>query len=131
MHVFHGTTGEYAERFVHEGIVANLLHPRAIHGPQDNEPGLFVTPRIDVARRFGLYVIQIQVELSELKVPPALRQAGVTLEEALSAAFEPQALLASYVEPHRVTIVEAYPTGYPFNPFDPSLPLQGVGHAGE
>jgi hypothetical protein len=129
MFVYHGTTGDNAKRYVREGIDAHLLHARAIHGPQDQEPGLFVTPRFDVARRFGLYVIRIEVALSELSVPPALRQAGATLEEALAAPFEPQALLALRIEPSRVSIIESHPDGYPFNPFDSSVPLQGNGNS--
>lgn len=129
MFVYHGTDGENAKHYVCEGIDAHLLRTRAIHGPQDNEAGLFVTPRFDVARRFGLYVIQIEVELSELIVPPALRQAGATLEQALAAPFEPQAFLASRIEPNRVSIVESHPNGYPFNPFDASVPLQGHGNS--
>lgn len=124
MFVYHGTDGKNAKRYVCEGINAHLLCPRAIHGPQNNEPGLFVTPRLDVARRFGLYVIQIKVELSELSVPPALRQAGATLEQTLALPFEPQAFLASRIEPHQVEIVESHPNGYPFNPFDDSVPLR-------
>jgi len=126
MFVFHGTDGENAKRYVCEGIDAHLLRTRAIHGPQDEEPGLFVTPRFDVARRFGLYVIQIEVELSELSVPPALRQAGASLEQALAASFEPQAFITSRIEPSRVSIVESHANEYPFNPFDDSVPLQGI-----
>jgi hypothetical protein len=128
MIVYHGTDGENARRYACEGIDAHLLHTRATHGLQDNEPGLFVTPRFDVARRFGLYVIQIEVEFSELNVPPELRQAGASLEQALAASFEPQAFIASRIEPSRVSIVESHPNGYPFNPFDDSVPLQGIGN---
>jgi hypothetical protein len=127
MFVYHGTTSENAKRYLREGIDAHAQCARKIHGPQDNEPGLFVTPRFDVARTFGLFIIQIEVELSELSVPPMLRQAGATLEQTLAAPFEPQALLTSYIEPSRIRIVESHPYGYPFNPYDTSVPLQSNG----
>jgi hypothetical protein len=120
MLVYHGTFEEQANRFVQGGIPGDVLHARAIHGLQDEEPGLFVTPRRDVARRFGLYILEIEVALSELSVPPNLRLAGATLEAALSAEFEPQAVLVSFVEPSRIRLVESHPDGYDFNPFDPT-----------
>lgn len=118
MRVYHGTDAKHAERFVREGIDADLLHPRMIHGLQDNEPGLFVTPKVHVARRFGLFVLQIEVDPKHLRVPPMLRQCGATLEQVLAAEFEPQALLVARVEPSAVALVESYPNGWPFNPYE-------------
>ncbi len=126
MLVYHGTSREHADRFIRDGIDADRLHTRAIHGPQDFEPGLFVTPRFDVARRFGLCVLQIEVELDELVVPPTLRLAGATLKDVLTHPFEPQALLVPRVSPCRVTLIESHLNEYPFNPFDETIPPQGV-----
>ena len=118
MRVYHGTTAECAERFARDGIDAHLFYPRLIHGLQDLEPGLFVTPRLPVARRFGLYVLEIDVEAHQLKTPPTLRTAGASLQDALQNSAEPQALLVARVEPDHVRVVESYPNGHPFNPFD-------------
>ena len=118
MHVFHGTTAENAQRFVREGIDAHLPHSRLIHGPQDGQAGLFVSPELRVARTFGLYVLEIEIDPKDLKVPLALRNAGGTLEQALSQTFEPQALLVARVEASHIRIVESYPNGYPSNPYE-------------
>lgn len=128
MHVFHGTDSKHAERFLREGIDADRLHPRLIHGLQDMEPGLFVTPQFHVARRFGLYVLQIEVDPKNLHVPPMLRQSGATLARVLAAEFEPQAFLVARIQPMAVRLVESYPNGYPFNPYESaSIPLGGSG----
>ena len=118
MRVYHGTTGENASRFLAEGINAHVLHPRSIHGPQDLEPGLFVTPKLSVARRFGLFILAIEANDSNLEAPPILRQAGVDLEASLSNPLEPQALLKGHVEPEDISLVESHPNGYPFNPYE-------------
>lgn len=116
MHVYHGTNAENAEKFVREGIDGHRLHQRCIGGSQDAESGLFVTPTLAVARRFGLYIIEVDVDISELEVPPMLRAAGANLESSLSNPAEPQALIRTRIEPHRVRVIESHPNGYPFNP---------------
>ena len=118
MRVYHGTNAEFASRFLREGIDAHVLHPRLIHGPQDFEAGLFVTPKLNVARRFGLFILAIEAEEHELEVPPMLRLAGADLAASLANPLEPQALLKARVEPTRVHLVESHPNGYTFNPFD-------------
>lgn len=118
MRVYHGTTAEFAYRFLREGIDAHVLHPRVIRGPQDFEAGLFVTPKLHVARRFGLFILAIEAKMHELEVPPMLRLAGADLEASLANPREPQALLKTRVEPSRVQLVESHPNGYSFNPFD-------------
>ena len=123
MKLYHGTNAEHAHKFVLEGIDGTAMHPRAIHGAQDHEPGLFVTPVFSVARRFGLYVLEIDVEPSALSVPPMLRLAGANIDQSLNNRPEPQALLNSRVWPDKVRVVECHPAGYPFNPYDDSIPL--------
>ena len=123
MLVYHGTRAEHAQKILREGMDGTLIHPRVIHGLQDFEPGLFVTPTFIVARRFGLYIIEIQVELSDLTVPPMLRQHGVSLEKAMSNPLEPQAFLARQIDADRVRLVECHPNNYPFNPYDDQIPL--------
>lgn len=118
MRVYHGTDKRNAERFLAEGIDAHCIHPRLIHGLQDHEPGLFVTPKVHVARRFGLFILQVDIDPKSLHVPPMLRLSGATLEQALAAEFEPQALLVARVEPSAVTLVESCPDGWPSNPFE-------------
>ena len=118
MRVFHGTTAENAQRFVREGIDAHQPHSRLIHGPQDGQAGLFVSPELRVARTFGLYVLEIEVDPKDLMVPPAWLNAGATLEKTLSHAFEAQALLVARVEARHIRIVESYPNGYPSNPYE-------------
>lgn len=124
MRVYHGTTPKQAQAFVASGIDGHLLHPRAIHGPQDLVPGLFVTPVLAVARRFGLCVIEIEVQEVDLAVPPILAELGVTLQASLANSLEPQALLAKRVEPHSLKVVECHENGYSFNPYDENeIPL--------
>lgn len=53
MRVFHGTTSQLAHQFVREGIDAHLPYRRAIHGPQDDVPGIFVTPRLPAWQAFN------------------------------------------------------------------------------
>ena len=118
MRVYHGTTEQNAKCFLRDGIDGDKPHRRLIHGLQDGQPGLFVSPMLRVARTFGLYVLEIEVEIQDLKVPPALACAGATLEQALSHPFEPQALLVSRVESSRVRLAESYPNGYPANPYE-------------
>lgn len=118
MRVYHGTTPTQARTFLREGIDGHLLHPRKIHGPQDQVPGLFVTPNLSSARRFGLCIIEIEVRESDLTIPPTLQAAGASLEDSLTNEREPQAFLARRVEPHALRIVECHENGYPFNPYD-------------
>jgi hypothetical protein len=118
MRVFHGTTPQLARQFARDGIDAHLTFRRAIHGPQDGVPGIYVTPKLSVARRFGLCVLAIEVPEDQLAVPPNLRVDGVTLQRALSHNFEPQAFLSSRVEPSAICVAECHENGYPFNPFD-------------
>jgi hypothetical protein len=118
MHVYHGTTPQLAKRFSEFGIDAHLPYRRAVHGPQDQVPGIFVTPRLRVARRFGLCVIEIEVNEEQLSVPPNLAVSGASLAKCLSNELEPQAFLSFRVEPSAIRIIECYENGYPFNPFD-------------
>ena len=117
MLVYHATSAVFAELFQASGVDGHLLHARAIHGPQDNEPGLFVTPDLSVARRFGLFIFEIEVDESELVVPPTLRGLNVSLQESLANPLEPQALLPVRIEPARLRLVESHPNGYAFNPY--------------
>lgn len=117
---YHGTTPELAQKFASEGIDANILYERKIHGPQDDIPGIYVTPKISVARRFGTCVLRIKVGTNELSVPPNFSGTSFTLDDCLNHSFEPQAFLSSRVEPTNISIVECYPNGYPFNPYDKS-----------
>lgn len=105
MILFHGTTAEICERFRTLGIDGNVLHKRIIHGPQDNVPGLFVTPELEVAKRFGSRVVAIEVEPDEIVCPPLLEQCGISLGESLKNSLESQALLNVYVPPERVMLV--------------------------
>jgi hypothetical protein len=118
MLVYHGTTAENAQRFVRNGIDAHLPHPHLIQGPQNGQAGLFVSPKLRVARTFGLFVLAIDIDPEDLKTPPALEIAGADLNHALTQEFEPQALLVARVEAHRIRIVEAYPNGYLRNPYE-------------
>jgi hypothetical protein len=118
MRVYHGTTPAIGRIFIVEGINAHLLYPRQIHGPQDSYPGIFVTPKISVARRFGNCVISIEVPENFLSVPPNLKIAGASLEQSLSNQFEPQAFISTRIEPDNISIIECYENGYPFNPFE-------------
>ena len=118
MRVYHGTTPQLGRQFIKNGIDAHILYRRAIHGPQDNHAGIFVTPKLSVARRFGLCVIAIDIDGSLLTVPPNLVLAGATLEQSLNHHFEPQAFLSTLIEPSDISIVECYENQYPFNPFD-------------
>jgi len=83
MLVYHGSTNRQCSEFVEKGIDANLLFPRNIHGAQDFVPGLFVTPDLEVAKRFGPCVISIMVQSSDLHCPPIMAQHGISLIEAL------------------------------------------------
>jgi hypothetical protein len=118
MRVYHGTTPDQARMFLQNGIDGHLLHSRAIHGPQDGVPGLFVTPTLSVARRFGLCIVEIEVHESELDVPPNLKTAGASLLDSLSNVYEPQAFLARRIEPNALKIIECHADGYPFNPYE-------------
>lgn len=118
MRVYHGTTPVLGKKFVRDGIDAHLPFKRAIHGPQDGVAGIFVTPKKSVARRFGLCVLAIEVFYEQLTVPPNLLLGGVSLDQALSHHYEPQAFLSIRVEPELLTIVECYENEYPFNPYD-------------
>ena len=120
MRVYHGTTPTQARMFLQNGIDGHLPHPRATHGPQDQVPGLFVTPTLSVARRFGLCIVEIEVHESELTVPPNLEAAGASLFDSLSNILEPQAFLARRVEPNALKIIECHADGYPFNPYEGS-----------
>lgn len=127
MRVYHGTTPAQAQAFLREGIDGHLLHARAIHGPQDNVPGLFVTPIFKVARRFGLCIIEIEVQQSDLELPPTFEIAGASLTASLSNATEPQALLPRRIEPSSIKMVECHENGYPFNPYEgPDDPVQSL-----
>ena len=116
--VYHGTTPTQARMFLQNGIDGHLLHPRAIHGPQDQVPGLFVTPTLSVARRFGLCIVEIEVHESELTVPPTFAAAAASLLDSLSNDLEPQAFLARRIESDALKIIECHPDGYPFNPYE-------------
>jgi hypothetical protein len=117
MRIYHGTTPQFAKHFVKYGIDAHLISRRAIHGPQDGVPGIFVTPKLSVARRFGLCVIEIEVTEDNLFVPPNLAVAGATLSEALDNEFEPQAFISNRIEPSAIRIVECRENGYSFNSY--------------
>lgn len=118
MRVFHGTTPSLAQAFVRRGIDANLCYKRSIHGPQDSVPGIYVTPKLSVARRFGLCVLAIEVSAEQLTVPPNLAQVRVLVEHTLNHHFEPQAFLAFRIEPSAIEIVECHEGGYSFNPYE-------------
>lgn len=118
MRIYHGTTPAQARMFLENGIDGHLLHPRVIRGPQDKAPGLFVTPTLSVARRFGLCIVEIEVHESELTVPPTLQAAGASLWDSLSNVREPQAFLTRRVEPSALKIIECHADGYPFNPYE-------------
>ena len=118
MRVFHGTTPQLAERFLHEGIDAHLTYRRSIHGPQDGVAGIYVTPKLSVARRFGLCVLAIELAAEQLTVPPNLLATEVTVHETLSHHFEPQAFVSYRVEPFAIRVIECHENGYPFNPFE-------------
>ncbi|WP_138922514.1 hypothetical protein [Hylemonella gracilis] len=105
MIVYHGSTQDQCNSFCSSGIDGHKVFPRAIHGPQDGVPGLFVTPDLEVAKRFGICVVSIEVELSDLAPPPAFILAGADLETSLKNPPEPQAFLAKRIEPSRVKIV--------------------------
>ncbi len=104
MLVYHGTTKSQAEAFLLNGIDAHLLHPRNISGPQSNTPGIFVTPVLEVAKQFGRSVVAIEVEYSDLSVPPNLALAGADLTAALNNPLEQQAFLTKRIEPGQVTL---------------------------
>ena len=118
MRVYHGTTPQWGQKFIEKGIDAHLSHERTIHGPQDNVPGLFVTPKLSVARRFGLCVLAIDISEDQLTVPPNLDLAGATLQQSLNNHLEPEAFLSIRIEPSDVAIVECHENGYLFNPFE-------------
>lgn len=117
MRVYHGTTPQFAKQFAQYGIDAHLPCRRAIHGPQDGVPGIFVTPRLSVARRFGLCVLEIEIDEEHLSVPPNLVVAGATLSTSLGNQPEPQAFISTRIEPSAIRIVECYENGYSFNPY--------------
>ena len=118
MRVYHGTTPALGQKFVIEGIDAHLPYQRLIHGPQDNYAGIFVTPKLSVARRFGLCVISIDIAENNLSVPPNLGVTGATLEQSLNNQLEPQAFISTRVDPTNIAIVECCEHGYPFNPYE-------------
>ena len=117
MRVYHGTTPQLAKQFAQNGIDAHLPYRRAICGPQDGVPGIFVTPRLSVARRFGLCVIEIEIDERQLSVPPNLAVAGATLSMSLGNQPEPQAFISTRIEPSTIRIVECHENGYSFNPY--------------
>ena len=118
MRMYHGTTPELARKFARDGIDAHVPYSRAIHGPQDGVPGIFVTPKLSVARRFGLCVLAIDVSEEQLAVPPNLAVLDRTLDQVLNHHFEPQAFLSTRIEPESIRIAECHENGYAFNPFE-------------
>ena len=123
MLVYHGTTPEFASAFVKHGIDGHIPHARKIHGPQDNVAGLFVTPTRWVARRFGLCVLEIEIDAGDLRAPPSMAQLGVSVEDALGNQLEPQAFIATRIEPCNVRLIECHENGYSKNPFEPDQEL--------
>lgn len=105
MFVYHGTTREQCARFCESGIDGHLSFLRTIHGPQDGVPGLFVSPYLEVAKRFGLCVVAIEIQPDDLVTPPIMEQLGISLADALSNPREPQAFLNKRVEPAFIKIV--------------------------
>ncbi|MET3118604.1 hypothetical protein AAKU64_002837 [Undibacterium sp. GrIS 1.8] len=118
MLVYHGTTPEIASEFVKHGIDCHIPYARKIHGPQDNVAGLFVTPTRSVARRFGLCVLEIEVNAGDLQAPPSMAQLGVSVEDALANQLEPQAFIAIRIESSHIRIIECHENGYSINPFE-------------
>jgi hypothetical protein len=119
MLVYHGTTPQIAQNFIQKGIDCHVPYPRLIHGPQDGVPGIFVTPKISVARRFGLCILAIEVERDDLSPPPIFALNGITLEQSLENPLEPQAFLTKRIEPDCLKIVECHENGYIDNPYEP------------
>ena len=101
-----------------KGIDGHLLRTRMIHGPQDQALGLFVTPKLSVARRFGLCTVEIEARKEDITIPATLIAAGASLDDSLNNELEPQALLAWRIEPEALRIVECHVDGYPFNPYE-------------
>ena len=118
MRVYHGTTPAFGHRFMNEGIDAHLPYKRLIRGIQDDFAGIFVTPKLSVARRFGLCVIAIDIPKDQLSVPPNLADAGATLEQSLKNEFEPQAFISIRINSSNISIAECYENQYPFNPYE-------------
>jgi len=75
------------------------------HGPQTGVPGLFVTPILEVAKRFGRSVLAIEIDYSDLSVPPNLAIVGASLEMALANPLEQQAFLTRRIEPTQITLI--------------------------
>jgi release factor glutamine methyltransferase len=121
MLVYHGTTPQLAREFSTKGIDAHILYKRRIHGPQDSYPGIYVTPEISVARRFGLCVIAIEVEEQLLTLPPNLAILGATLDQSLNQHFEPQAFISTRIDPSQITLIECRENRYLLNPYATSI----------
>jgi hypothetical protein len=68
------------------------------------EPGLFVTPKLEVAKRFGRAVVAIEIDSFDLQVPPNLKAYGATLETAWANPHEEQGFLAKRIEPGQVAL---------------------------
>ena len=111
MIVYHGSTQTQCIHFAQHGIDAHLPFPRIILGPLSHISGLFVTPDLEIAKRFGRCVIAIEVQLDELTAPPLMEQIGLTTEEALQNPKEPQAFIRVRIEPSRIRIVHSEHTG--------------------
>jgi hypothetical protein len=107
MIVYHGSTKAQCLEFTQHGIDAHLSFPRIILGPLSHLPGLFVTPDLEVAKRFGRCVVAIEVQPYELTTPPLMEQIGITTEEALQNPKEPQAFIRVRIEPSRIKIVHS------------------------
>ena len=118
MLVYHGTTPQQAQTFLRDGIDCHVIHQRAIHGPQDGVPGLFVTTKRSIARQFGLCILEIEVELCDLSPPPIFAQNGISLEQCLENPREPQAFLIKRVDPNSLKIVECHENGSSQNPYE-------------
>jgi hypothetical protein len=121
MRVYHGTSPQQGRQYIVSGIDAHIPYERAIHGQQDNHAGIFVTPKISVARRHGLCVIAIDIEDNLLTVPPNLASEEITLEQSLNHHFEPQAFLSVRIEPTIISMIECRDNGYLLNPFIESI----------
>lgn len=105
MIVFHGTTKAQCLEFIQNGIDGHKLSPRNIHGPQDEVPGLFVTPCFKTAKQFGRCVISIEVGIEDLDVPPIMKLTGVDILAAMTNSVEPQALLSKRIDPGQIKLV--------------------------
>jgi hypothetical protein len=104
MLVYHGTTRAHADKFMSLGFDPEESFERKIIGPQSQIPGLFVSPDLETAKRFGRVVIAIDIDLYDLSVPPNLESVGATLQMCLDNQPEPQAFLSVCVAPERISI---------------------------